>query len=225
MSKLIHINDTTRRIGRYTADFLERFSERPMTVNLGVGTPTLAADYLRREDIYLHAENGLLGLGPLAEENNIDADLVNASMEPSTAMPGCSYFDICNSFCMIRGGHIDVVVLGGYEVSRDGSLANYALPGKTMGVGGAMDLACCARTLVVSMSQTSKGRPKLVEQCKLPVTAIRAVDYVITERGIFHFFDGAVTLEAMAEDTSPEQIRSEMEFDFALAPDLRILTT
>lgn len=221
--KLIKINETTRRIGRYTADFIDNFREGPLTVNLGVGTPTMAAEYIRKEEVYLHSENGLLGLGPLAPEGEQDPDLVNAAMEPATALPGASYTDLCTSFAMIRGGHIDVVVLGAFEVGEDGDIANWTRPGKTAGVGGAMDLACCAGTLVVAMTQTSKGRFKLVRQCSLPITAFRAVDYVITERGILHRTETGWVLEAMAEDTTAEQIRSEMEFDFTLSPEVKIL--
>lgn len=223
--KLIKINKTTRQIGRFTADFLDSFREGPLTVNLGVGTPTLAAEYIKKEDLFLHSENGLLGLGPLATGDEIDPDLVNAAMEPATALPGASYTDLCNSFALIRGGHIDVVVLGAFEVSEDGNIANWTRPGKTAGVGGAMDLACCAGTLVVAMSQTNKGGLKLVRKCSLPITAFQAVDYVITERGILHRTETRWILEAMAENTTADQIRSEMEFDFIISSELRILFT
>ncbi|HEX5154434.1 MAG TPA: 3-oxoacid CoA-transferase [Parafilimonas sp.] len=182
-------------------------------VNLGIGIPTLVADMIKPEDgIILHTENGMLGVGPVPEE---DAGAlhypVNAGKVPVTALPGSSYFDSADSFAMIRGGHIDVAIMGGLEVDEEANLANWAVPGKPLlGVGGAMDLASGAKRLVITMTHTnSDGSPKIVPRCTLPLTAIKAVDMIITDLGVFNYNKGKLTLIELMPGITVEQVRNK----------------
>ena len=159
-------------------------------VNLGVGIPTLIADLIRPEQgIILHTENGMLGVGPAPEAGGALDFPVNAGKAPVTALPGSSYFDSADSFAMIRGGHIDVAVMGGLQVDQQGNLANWAAPGKPLlGVGGAMDLASGAQKLIITMTHCKRdGGAKIVPRCTLPLTAAAAVDMLITELAVFRF--------------------------------------
>lgn len=171
--------------------------KRGDVVNLGVGIPTLVADLITPEHgIILHTENGMLGVGPAPEEGGAMEFPVNAGKIPVTALPGSSYFDSADSFAMIRGGHIDVAIMGGLQVDEQGNLANWAVPGKPLlGVGGAMDLASGAKRLIITMTHTSRdGRPKIVPTCTLPLTALSAVSMVITDKAVFEFVDGQLSL-------------------------------
>lgn len=166
-------------------------------VNLGVGIPTLVADFITPEHgIILHTENGMLGVGPAPTEGGALDYPVNAGKIPVTALPGSSYFDSADSFAMIRGGHVDVAIMGGLQVDEAGNLANWAVPGKPLlGVGGAMDLASGAKRLIVTMTHTStRGEAKIVPQCTLPLTAMGAVDMVITDLAVFQFINGRLIL-------------------------------
>lgn len=189
-------------------------------VNLGVGIPTLVADLIaERRDIALHTENGMLGVGPAPESGGALDYPVNAGKIPVTALPGSSYFDSSSSFAMIRGGHVDVAVMGGLQVDEKANLANWAVPGKPLlGVGGAMDLAAGARRLIITMTHTDRaGRPKLVRDCSLPLTAPGAVDVVITELGVFRFERGRLALTALMPGASLEQIHEHTEATFEVS--------
>jgi 3-oxoacid CoA-transferase subunit B len=156
-------------------------------VNLGIGMPTQVADYLPEGHAWLHSENGLLGTGPFPFEGEEDPSLINAGKQTVTVLPGGSTFDSASSFAMIRGGHVDLAIMGAMQVSAGGDLANWAVPGgKVLGIGGAMDLASGCRRVIVMMSHvTKKNEPKLVQRCDYPLTATRVVSLVITELGMF----------------------------------------
>ena len=186
-------------------------------VNLGVGIPTLVADLITPEHgIILHSENGMLGVGPAPAEGGAMEYPVNAGKIPVTALPGASYFDSADSFAMIRGGHVDVAIMGGLQVDEAANLANWAVPGKPLlGVGGAMDLASGAKRLIVTMTHTNPdGSPKLVSACDLPLTARSAVDMVITELAVFCFDPGELTLIEVMPGASLEQVRASTSAKF-----------
>jgi 3-oxoacid CoA-transferase len=187
-------------------------------VNLGIGIPTLVADLIKPEDgIILHTENGMLGVGPVPED---DAGAlhypVNAGKVPVTALPGSSYFDSADSFAMIRGGHIDVAIMGGLEVDEAANLANWAVPGKPLlGVGGAMDLATGAKRLIITMTHTNNdGSSKIVPQCTLPLTAINAVDMIITDLAVFNYGNGKLTLIELMPGANLEEVRNKTSAKF-----------
>lgn len=189
-------------------------------VNLGVGIPTLIADLLRPDDgITLHTENGMLGVGPAPLSGGALDYPVNAGKEPVTALPGASYFDSTDSFAMIRGGHVDVAVMGGLEVDAHGNLANWAVPGKPLlGVGGAMDLASGARRLIVTMAHTDpRGAPKIVPECTLPLTARGVVDVLITELAVFDFSAGRLRLVELQPGATLDEVRAKTAAAFEVA--------
>lgn len=180
-------------------------------VNLGIGIPNLIPDLLGGSaNVFLHTENGLLGVGPRPGEADVDPDLVDAAKRPVTALPGAAYFDSAQSFAMIRGGHIDVAILGALQVSITGDLANWAMPGKdVLGVGGAMDLVVGARRVIVTMTAASStGEPKIVSECTYPLTASGAADVVVTELSVFRLRDGALVLTELLGDATVEQVRA-----------------
>ena len=183
-------------------------------VNLGIGIPTLIADLIRPEHgIILHTENGMLGVGPAPEAGGALDYPVNAGKAPVTALPGSSYFDSADSFAMIRGGHVDVAVMGGLQVDQQGNLANWAVPGKpVLGVGGAMDLASGARKLIITMTHCNRdGGAKIVERCSLPLTSVAAVDLLITELAVFAFDAGGMRLvELMPGASLDERAREDV---------------
>jgi 3-oxoacid CoA-transferase len=191
--------------------------ERGDVVNLGIGIPTLVADLITPEHgIILHSENGMLGVGPAPAEGGAMDYPVNAGKIPVTALPGSSYFDSADSFAMIRGGHVDVAIMGGLQVDETANLANWAVPGKPLlGVGGAMDLASGATRLIITMTHTNNdGSPKLVPSCDLPLTARNAVDMVITELAVFSFAPGELTLVELMPGASLEQVRASTSARF-----------
>jgi 3-oxoacid CoA-transferase len=187
-------------------------------VNLGIGIPTLVADFIKREDgITLHTENGMLGVGPEPDGDGGAMDFpVNAGKVPVTALPGSSYFDSADSFGMIRGRHIDVAIMGGLEVDEQGNLANWAVPGKPLlGVGGAMDLASGAKKLIITLTHTNPdGSPKIVPACTLPLTALNAVDLIITDLAVFAYPDGQLTLLELMPGATLEQVRAKTSATF-----------
>lgn len=186
-------------------------------VNLGIGIPTLVADLITPQmGIILHSENGMLGVGPAPEEGGAMEYPVNAGKIPVTALPGSSYFDSADSFAMIRGGHVDVAIMGGLEVDEGANLANWAVPGKPLlGVGGAMDLASGAKRLIITMTHTNPdGSPKIVPQCSLPLTATGAVDLVITELAVFGYPGGRLTLLELMPGAGLEEVRAKTSARF-----------
>ena len=189
-------------------------------VNLGIGIPNLIPGLLDDANVFLHTENGLLGVGPRPGDDELDPDLIDAAKRPVTALPGAAYFDSAQSFAMIRGGHIDVAVLGALQVSTAGDIANWAVPGKdVLGVGGAMDLVVGARRVVVTMTATSsKGEPKIVAECTYPLTARGVADVVITELSVFRLREGALVLTELLGDATADDVRitTSVPFDIDL---------
>ena len=179
--------------------------------NLGIGIPTLMANYPIPEGVMLQNENGMLGMGPFPYEGEEDPDIISASKQTITEIPGTSYFDEAESFAMIRGGHLDMTFIGGMQVSENGDLASWIIPGGMVkGPGGSMDLVAGAKRVVVLMEHIAKGKPKLVKQCSFPLTAINAVDLLITTMGVFTCEKGFTCLE-MADGVSIEDIRANTD--------------
>jgi acetate CoA/acetoacetate CoA-transferase beta subunit len=189
--------------------------EGPCVVNLGIGIPTLVAEYLAADNIYLHTENGLLGVTDV-EDEDVDPNLVNAGKLPVGEAIGASYFNSSDSFSMIRGGHVDVAILGALQIDETGIIANWAVPGKNiMGVGGAMDLLVGAKKVFVTMSHTSKdGSSKLVKECTYPITSTRSVDMIFTELAVFKVEEKQLKLVELMPGVSIEEVRERTEADF-----------
>jgi 3-oxoacid CoA-transferase len=186
-------------------------------VNLGVGIPTLIADFITPEsNVILHTENGMLGLGPSPSEGGAMEYPVNAGKIPVTPLPGTSYFDSADSFAMIRGGHVDVAVMGALQVDAKANLANWAVPGQPLlGVGGAMDLAVGARELIVAMTHMdTNGNPKIVPECDLPLTAVGAVDKIVTELAVFEFIEGQLVLKELMPGVELDEVRAKTKAAF-----------
>jgi acetate CoA/acetoacetate CoA-transferase beta subunit len=184
-----------------------------MLVNLGIGIPALVANYLPPGmDVFFESENGLIGTGAVPDIGKVQTRLTDAAGRPVTALPGASTFDSAMSFGLIRGGHIDMAVLGGLQVDGQGRLANWTIPGKMVpGMGGAMDLVTGAKRVIVAMQHTAKGKSKIVHRCTLPLTSTRAVDLVVTELAVISFADGRATLVETAPDVSVATVRDATE--------------
>lgn len=189
-----------------------------MVINLGIGMPTLVANEMNDhvENVFFQSENGLLGIGPYPTEDEVDPDLINAGKETVTAAKGASYFDNAESFAMIRGGHIDLAILGGMEVSETGDLANYMIPGKLVkGMGGAMDLVVGAQKVVVIMDHMNKhGESKIKSKCELPLTGAGVVNTLITDLAVFKFEDKVMKLVELQEGATLEQIQTHTDAYF-----------
>ncbi|WP_240206732.1 3-oxoacid CoA-transferase subunit B [Vibrio sp. CyArs1] len=192
-------------------------------VNLGIGLPTLVANEVDKDvEILLQAENGLLGIDNLAEEHEIDADLVNAGAQPITAIQGSCYFNSADSFAIIRGGHVDSTVLGALQVDEKGNLANWIIPGKMVpGMGGAMDLVVGAKKVIVAMEHTVKGKAKLLRDCTLPLTAVNQVDLIVTEMGVIELTEQGMLLTELAPEFSVEDVQQATEAELRISPALK----
>jgi len=189
-----------------------------MLVNLGIGIPTMVATYVPRDiQVFFQSENGLIGTGPIPEEGMAHPLLTDAGGKPVTALPGACTFDSAMSFGLIRGGHVDMTVLGALQVDAKGLLANWMIPGKMVpGMGGAMDLVTGAKRVIIAMQHTAKGKPKIVNKCGLPLTSVRPVDLVVSEMAVIAFPDGRATLIETGPGVSVEQVVAATEAKLAL---------
>jgi acetate CoA/acetoacetate CoA-transferase beta subunit len=194
-----------------------------MLVNLGIGIPTMVANYVPANvHVFFQSENGLIGTGPIPEEGMAHPTLTDAGGQPVTALPGACTFDSAVSFGLIRGGHVDVTVLGGLQVDQSGLLANWMIPGKMIpGMGGAMDLVTGAKRVVVAMQHSAKGKSKIVKQCTLPLTSARPIDLVVTELAVIAFPEGRATLMETAPGVSTDQILKATEAELVVAAEVR----
>jgi acetate CoA/acetoacetate CoA-transferase beta subunit len=194
-------------------------------VNLGIGLPTLVANYLPPDvHIVIQSENGIMGMGPAAEPGKEDVDIINAGAQYVTVLPGAQFFDSATSFGVIRGGHVDATILGALQVDQHGNLANWIVPGKMVpGMGGAMDLVVGAKKVIIAMQHTQKGAHKILDECTLPYTAINVVNLIITEMGVMEVTPDGLVLTEIHPDFTLDQVQEATECKLIVSPDLKAM--
>ena len=194
-------------------------------VNLGIGLPTMVAGYVPKDiEVFFQSENGLINLGPRPEEDLIDLDVVNAGGSPVSILKGGAYFDSATSFMIIRGGHVDVTVLGSLQVDEEGSIANWIIPGKLVpGMGGAMDLLCGSKKVIVAMMHTNKGMLKILKKCSLPLTAVKEVNWIFTELGVMEITKEGIVLREYNPNYSIDYIQEMTEAKLIIPSDIKVM--
>jgi acetate CoA/acetoacetate CoA-transferase beta subunit len=196
-------------------------------VNLGIGIPTMVVNFLPPDiNIILQSENGIMGMGPAPSPDEVNMDIVNAGGRPVSVKTGAAFFDSATSFGIIRGGHVDATILGALEVDEKGNISNWIVPGKAIpGMGGAMDLVVAAKKVIVAMTHTQKGAPKILKNCTLPYTALGVVDMIITEMGVMEITPDGIVLTELHPDYTKEQIQEATEAKLIISPNLKPMVT